>query len=49
MPLFKKQLPPIDPRIFMLFGLMDSRIKELRLELKKTKKELLDAMVLLSK
>lgn len=45
----KKPLPQIDQRLLMLFGLMDTRLKELQQEMKKMNKEIVDAMVILAK
>ena len=45
----RKPLLPIDPRLLMLFGLMDTRLKELQQEIRTAKKEILDAMVVLAK
>lgn len=47
--MFEKKSPQIDPRLLMLFGLMDTRIRELREEIKKTRKELLEAVAVLRK
>lgn len=46
----RKPLPPIDPRLLMLFGLMDKRLQALQQEIRTAKKEILDAiMVVLAK
>ena len=49
MSLLKKQSPQIDPRMLMLFGLMDTRIRELREEIKKMRRDFVEAIAVLKK